>query len=359
MLGNLGARKFFVALLPGLLTGWISQVYALSETELAKIGLNSTVLVVALDARGQPLSIGSGFYVEKDLVATNWHVIAGASSLVIQPVDGSEGFCKTNAVRNSNEKVDLVLVDATSCPGERLLLRPGKDVQLGEKVLVVSNPLGLKGSLSSGIVSGFRELQDVRLLQITAPISPGSSGGPVLDSDGRVIGMATAVIRGGQNLNLAIPSDYIAELLKAPPSPRIVRTFGKPKSLLEEALSGKGEETEEGVVVGELLWDSVTAISGLPSKFSITIRNRLERPIKNIRVLVVFYNAEGETLDYSLVIYEGTIPPGLARRVRGEVDSSVQELTTRSFQARLQKRPESKVEYRVLYYELAETSRTW
>jgi len=54
-------------------------------------------------------------------------VIAGASSLVIQPVDGSEGFCKTNAVRNSNEKVDLVLVDATSCPGERLLLRPGKD----------------------------------------------------------------------------------------------------------------------------------------------------------------------------------------------------------------------------------------
>jgi len=173
------------------------------------------------------------------------------------------------------------------------------------------------GSLSSGIVSGFRELQDVRLLQITAPISPGSSGGPVLDSDGRVIGMATAVIRGGQNLNLAIPSDYIAELLKAPPSPRIVRTFGKPKSLLEEALSGKGEETEEGVVVGELLWDSVTAISGLPSKFSITIRNRLERPIKNIRVLVVFYNAEGETLDYSLVIYEGTIPPGLAQILDG------------------------------------------
>lgn len=337
------------------LSGWGTRALALEDTELAKIGLTSTVLIVALDANEQPLSIGSGFYVGEKLVATNLHVVAGASSLAIQPVNQKNKICRTEVVRNFSEKVDLVLVDVQNCPGKRLFLRKNKKVQLGENVLVVSNPLGLQGSVSSGIVSGFREYQGVRMLQITAPISPGSSGGPVLDVDGKVIGVATAVIRGGQNLNLAVPVDYLRELLKKPSSPRNVVEIRELHSAVTKGLLGTGNQAGEGVVANELLWDNFSATPGLPARFSITVRNKLREPVRNVRVLVVFYNQDNEPLDYSLIIYKGIIPPGLARRVRGEVDSSVQELTTGSVQAKIKKRPESKVEYRVLYYEIAKT----
>ena len=86
---------------------------------------------------------------------------------------------------------------------------------IGDKIFVVSNPQDLEGTFSEGIVSGKRKLENVRLLQITAPISSGSSGGPVLDGHARVVGVATSSLRSGQNLNFAITGDYIAQLLGA------------------------------------------------------------------------------------------------------------------------------------------------
>ena len=86
-------------------------------------------------------------------------------------------------------------------------------MRIGEKVYVAGNPKGLEGTFSDGIISRISTQGNRKRLQMTAPISPGSSGGPVLNSKGEVIGVAFMTLRGGQNLNFAIPSKYVKTLL--------------------------------------------------------------------------------------------------------------------------------------------------
>ena len=105
-------------------------------------------------------------------------------------------------------------------------LRP----QVGERVLVVGSPLGLEESVSAGIVSAIRNIKDRgEFLQISAPISPGSSGGPVVNLQGRVIGVAAFQVRG-QNINFAVPGNRLLALRDGPPRP-LVSHPDKQKSL--------------------------------------------------------------------------------------------------------------------------------
>ena len=89
---------------------------------------------------------------------------------------------------------------------------------MGEPVFVIGNPLGLEHTLTTGIVSARRTYEGKKWIQMSAPISPGNSGGPVFDGKGKVIGVATAVIHGygrAQNLNLAVPVDQVKQLIKS------------------------------------------------------------------------------------------------------------------------------------------------
>ena len=88
--------------------------------------------------------------------------------------------------------------------------------QVGETVYAVGNPRGLEGTFSQGIISSIRPVGIDKLIQITAPLSPGSSGGPVLNRKGEVIGVSVLTIRDGQNLNFAIPSIHLSALLAKP-----------------------------------------------------------------------------------------------------------------------------------------------
>ena len=83
---------------------------------------------------------------------------------------------------------------------------------VGEKIVVVGSPFGLDQTVTDGVISGFRQIDDLKIIQISAPISPGSSGGPVVNLKGEVIGVATFYLRGGQNLNFAIPASKILVL---------------------------------------------------------------------------------------------------------------------------------------------------
>src|SRR5262249_36347510 len=108
------------------------------------------------------------------------------------------------------------------------------DVQVGDLVYVIGNPAGLEATFSQGIVSSIRELSSGKRLQMTAPISPGSSGGPVLNSNGDVIGVTVSTMApsiGGQNLNFAVPSNYLKSLLA---SAGPVKSFASAKSSLKQ-----------------------------------------------------------------------------------------------------------------------------
>ena len=176
----------------------------------------STVLLVMNDSNNNPISMGSGFFVQPNTIATNHHVIEGAAHGTVNLV-GMPTKYTIDSVLAIDKDNDLALlkVSASSDIKSLTLINDSETVRRGEGVFVVGNPNGLEGTLSVGIISNLHPLGDSKRLQMTAPISPGSSGGPVLNRNGEVIGVAVGSNQalGAQNLNFAIPSNYLKKLL--------------------------------------------------------------------------------------------------------------------------------------------------
>jgi len=176
---------------------------------------------------------------------------------------------------------DLALLSVPSTEHNVLGLSDSDKVQVGDEVFAVGNPYGLEGTVSQGIVSGVRRIRAESLLQITAAISPGSSGGPVLNGNAELVGIATATFQGGQNLNFAVPSNYLEALLgnMTVPVPLVrQKTTGQSSSIL----SAVGAHNTEGVVAEAFSWSAL-----LPDgTYSFTLRNRLQQPVGDIQCLV-------------------------------------------------------------------------
>lgn len=217
---------------------------------------------------------------------------------------------------------------------------------VGDEVYAVGNPLGLEGTFSRGIVSGIRQIGSETLFQITAPISPGSSGGPILDTRGKVIGVAMATFKGGQSLNFAIPVAYLKSLLSIMhrvTSLSARKSSKKPKSIVHNL----GGHSIEGVEGGQLIWTWDKLQSG---EYSFSLRNGLRTPVRDVYCLVIFYDRKGHPIDVDFVQYTGFIPVRLAKRVTGGVHGSVQKLTTKWGSPT----PSTKVEIRVLDFKIME-----
>jgi tetratricopeptide (TPR) repeat protein len=172
----------------------------------------SAVAIETYDVRGEKLSRGSGFFVDVDRVVTNRHVIDNAYRAEVHSYNGSVYPVKGVIAVDAEGDIALLKVDAP--PNQvRPLLLDKTSPQEGESVVVIGNPFGLEGSVTNGIVSAVRDIPTFgRIIQITAPISPGSSGSPVVNMQGQVIGVATLQITGGQSINFAIPSERISQL---------------------------------------------------------------------------------------------------------------------------------------------------
>lgn len=172
----------------------------------------AAVAIETFDARGEKLSRGSGFFIDKDRVVTNRHVIDGAYRAEVHLNSGNSFAVKSVVAVDAEADIALLKVDAP--PNQvRSLSLDRTSPQEGESVVVIGNPFGLEGSVTNGIVSAVRDIPGFgRIIQITAPISPGSSGSPVVNMHGQVIGVATLQITGGQSVNFAIPSERIAQL---------------------------------------------------------------------------------------------------------------------------------------------------
>jgi hypothetical protein len=329
-------------LLSLLVPGWPqAQVQNRSAQDVAKKAFASTVLLVLEDTNGQPRSLGSGFFVRDGEVATNLHVVAGGARGFAKIV-GQKAKYEIEGITAIDAERDLVVLKLSGARAPKLVVGDSEGAQVGDTVYAVGNPQGLEGTFSQGIVSGVREVGANRLLQVTAPISPGSSGGPVLNGRSEVIGVSVATFRGGQNLNFAIPSGYLKAML-AKPGPTTPLSLAPTTKAEGSILAELGGRNSEGVVGAQLAWK----MPGNPyaGEFSFSLRNQLREPVRNIYCLVVFRDAQGNALDVDLVEFKDLIPGGLAKRVSGDVHSSVGVLTEWK---------DTAVEFRVLDFEVVD-----
>lgn len=172
----------------------------------------SAVAIETFDSKGGKLSRGSGFFIDTDRIVTNRHVLEGAHRAEIHSSNGTVFPVKGVLAVDAEGDIALLKIDAPSPPIRPLPLDKTSP-QEGESVVVIGNPLGLEGSVTNGIVSAVRDIPTFgRIIQITAAISSGSSGSPVVNMQGQVIGIATLQVTGGQSVNFAIPSERISQL---------------------------------------------------------------------------------------------------------------------------------------------------
>ena len=206
---------FSFILLLGLLCYEINIVTAQSPNIIAQRTKASTVLLEMKGSGGRS-SQGSGFFVGDGLVATNYHVINGAKTGTAKLVVKQRRFEIQGAVATDKEH-DLAIVKVAGLYAPPLPLGNSDHVAEGEIVYAVGNPRGFEGTFSSGNISSIRSQGTPRIrdkvLQFTAPISRGSSGGAVVNRWGQVIGIVSETRDDGQNLNFAIPVNTLKSLL--------------------------------------------------------------------------------------------------------------------------------------------------
>lgn len=179
-----------------------------SFEELAQLA-SSIVMITMYNADKEPVGTGSGIMIGRDgYILTNNHVVAGGRFYMVQMEDDEKVYPTDEVIKyNSNLDLSVIRIDKQLNPLP--IYRGAKKLVRGQKVVAIGSPLGLFNSVSDGIISGFRNIRDVNMIQFTAPTSPGSSGGAVLNMQGEVIGISTAGIDNGQNINLAVSYEDI------------------------------------------------------------------------------------------------------------------------------------------------------
>lgn len=200
---------FFVALIAVFASSARAQDFL---PELVKRIKPSAVAIEVFDSKDNTIARGSGFFIATDRIITNRHVIERSARVQVHLVDGRKFPVKGVLAVDGEADLALLLVEV---PKELAVPLPVVRTvpQEGESIVVIGNPYGLEGSVSNGIVSAVREISGYgKIIQITASISPGSSGSPVVNMAGQVIGVATLQAAEGQNLNFAVPADRISQL---------------------------------------------------------------------------------------------------------------------------------------------------
>jgi hypothetical protein len=185
----------------------------LTTAQVAEKATPSVVVVENINQNGEKAGQGSGYiYSDDGTIITNYHVIRGAGALNVRLHSGVSYRIDSIGAYDIAHDVAILQVSGASVPP-----LPTQDVELakvGDKVVAIGAPLGLESTVSEGIISALREMGGTHIIQTTTSISPGSSGGPLLNEYGKVIGLTTAQMRDGQNLNFVISATHIRELLE-------------------------------------------------------------------------------------------------------------------------------------------------
>jgi tetratricopeptide (TPR) repeat protein len=195
---------------------------------------SSVFLIYVASEDGTPIALGSGFLIARNTIVTNAHVVErGNISVELGP---ARVPAKVSKLDHNN---DLALLTIDAQLATKPLALSAENAAPGDPVYAMGNPEGLERSISHGIVAAVRDFEGKSLLQITTPISHGSSGGPVFNSKGEVIGITVGMLKEGQNLNFAIPVSVLRQVL-AGQGPRADLT-----SMLQQIDQLKSERDQE------------------------------------------------------------------------------------------------------------------
>ncbi len=186
----------------GVLPRSADEIYSAMTGAVAK--------VIVSDFNGNQIATGSGVVVAPGIVVTNCHVVEKGTQ--IQVKFPKESF--SASVQQRNVERDLCQLYAGNISARPVAVSSVNTVRVGQKVYAIGSPYGLENTLSEGIVSALREVPGGTVIQTSAPISPGSSGGGLFDQFGNLIGIITFQHKYGQNLNFAVPADWIGTLPK-------------------------------------------------------------------------------------------------------------------------------------------------
>jgi S1-C subfamily serine protease len=178
---------------------------------IEEIVSRSLPAVVTVETRG---GSGSGFFVSRDTVLTNYHVLQGARAVTLRT---SSGGSTAASVVTASPELDLAVLKADIVSHDQATLPLGEpsDVRIGAEVLAIGSPLGLRNTVTRGIVSSIRDVRGVHMVQTDAAINPGNSGGPLIDRTGRVIGVNTLKVTGGatESIGFAVSVQHTRTLL--------------------------------------------------------------------------------------------------------------------------------------------------
>jgi len=321
--------RFIVYLFFYLVSSFTSS--AQNPVEIAKIGIKSTVSVLTFDKLSQPLGQGSAFIIDDELIATNVHVLEGCNSAFVL-VNGNEKKYSVKGYVAIDKTNDLIILKVQGLSGDKLELNSDDIPEIGERVFAVGNPKGLNGTFSEGVISGIREISSNQILQITAPISPGSSGGTILNSKSKVICVSFVSFSSGQNINFAIPIKYLTKLKERISNIIPLTNFYQNSKSSQTAPIGK--HLKEGVIIRQLVLDyhnspweeESSARTGIRS---FSVLNNTSYSIYDVKILFMSFDNTGVLVDseeyvvgkpYDKVI----IKPNLAK-VISEQESCIQK----------------------------------
>ena len=305
----------------------------------------SVVLLSTYDEYSMPLSLGTGFAIDNgDIIATSLHVILGAKLLKIKYSDGV--VCEAVSIIGYDSDRDIALIQSPKSVSPITIST--NEPEVGDSVVAIGNPKGLENTLSEGIVSGIRNNTTEDMYQISAPISPGSSGGPVLSDDGTVLGIATSCMVDGQNLNFAVPARYIRLI------PRTnVYTFGQLVSTSNKSKQTALDITQVQITSSKVEYNTVKA----------SVLNNNTYPVKNVRILIIFYSRFvslmrdiAESGKYKQLPPGSIPPPKPVHYVIITVDDIILPKLAKRFEKYIPEMDGWDASYRILDYDIVKSS---
>jgi S1-C subfamily serine protease len=221
-----------------------------SVVHITNIAQMRNVITASVD--DVPQGTGSGFiWDEAGHIVTNYHVIEGATSTEVTLADGTTYEGKIVGTARDKD-VAVIKIDAPPSKLAKIMIGTSGDLQVGQKVLAIGNPFGLDQTLTTGVISGLgreitsksqRKIYDV--IQTDAPINPGNSGGPLLDWQGRLIGINTAIYSpsgASAGIGFAVPVDTVNLVV-----PQILNLKGEVRPVLGVNILSDGEMRQIGV----------------------------------------------------------------------------------------------------------------